>query len=146
MKQNKWMAVLLLLVLVAVSLFKDEFTPDYRNTWKASFLSPENLTGSRIQTLSTHYLFWIKSFLYSLCFLILPPLIIHFAFAGKKLTQATLWLHIALIIILYSSILLNMNVIDMVVVSKLNRYLHSPIITLFLWAAFTLTIRNDKNG
>lgn len=144
MKPNKWIAALLLVVLVAVSLLKDELSPDYRNTWNASFLSPENLTGSRLQTLTTHYSFWLKSLLYSTCFLILPTLIIHYAFADKKLTKATLWLHVALIVVLYTGIFINVNAIDVVVVSKINRYLHSPIITLFLWAAFTLTSRQDK--
>ena len=145
MKQNKWIAVLLLLVLVAVSLLKDELSPDYRNTLNASFLSPGNLMGSRLQTLVTHYTFWLKSFLYSICFLILPTLVIHYAFSDKKLTKATFWLHIALIFVLYTCIFINVNVLDVLVVSKINRYLHSPIITLFLWAAFTLTSRQDKN-
>lgn len=145
MKQNKGIAILLLLVLVAVSLLKDELTPDYRNTLNASFLAPEHLAGSRLQTLIPHFGFWLKSFLYSLCFLILPTLIINYAFANKKLTRATLWLHIALIVVLYACIFVNINRIDVVVVSKINRYLHSPIITLFLWAAFTLTLRQDKN-
>lgn len=138
MKKNKLIAVLLLLLLVAASFLKDEISPDYRNTPNAGFLSPRYLTTSRVATLVTHPGFWALSVTYSLCFIALPALIIRFAFANKQLTRFTLWLHIGMVVLLYIAVFLNSTAIDMIFVSKVNRYLHSPIITLFLWAAFTI--------
>lgn len=145
MKQHKWIAIGLLVLLTAISFFKDELTPDYRNTLNAAFLAPENLNVSRFQTLSSHWPFWTKSMLYSLCFIAVPALVIHFAFQNKKLTQATFGLHLLLVIILYTCVFINSKTLDVIVVSKVNRYLHSPIITLFLWAAFTLTSRQENH-
>jgi FtsH-binding integral membrane protein len=138
MKRNKLIAVLLLLLLVAVSFFKDEITPDYRNTPHAGFLSPQYLATSRAATLFSHTGFWLLAATYSLCFIVLPVLIIRFAFNNRQLTRFTLWLHIGLVAMLYAAVFLNSTTVDMIFVSKVNRYLHSPIITLFLWAAFTI--------
>lgn len=143
---NKWIRVGgLLLLLVGVSLFKDQFTPDYRNTPAASFLDPAQVNGSRLCTLLTHPWFWTKSLLYSGCFIILPPLIIRSAIGNPSLSRFTLWLHLGLVAALYLAVLMNRPVIDVVFVSKLNRYLHSPIITLFLWAAFTITLKRQPD-
>lgn len=145
MKKHKWIAVALLLVLAFAGFFKDEFTPDYRNTPAASFLDPSLLSGSRLDTLASHTIFWIMAFGYSLVFVALPTLIIHAAFGNRQFTRFTLWLHIALVVILYIAILINIRLVDVILVSKVNRYLHSPIITLFLWAAFTIGNRQKKN-
>ncbi len=145
MKTNKWYAAVVFLLILMLSLLKDEISPDYRNTPEALFLSPEVLTTTRLATLLTHGFFWIKAFIYSLCFVGLPTLLIHFAFKQKNLTNFTLILHIAIMVLLYASIFIQSKTIDHVLVSKVNRYLHSPIITLFLWAAFTITQLQSKD-
>ncbi len=145
MKANKWYATGIFMILLALSMLKDEITPDYRNTPAALFLSPEQLTTTRIATLFTHTFFWIKAIGYSLCFIAFPSLLIHFAFKQPNLTRFTLWLHFAITLGLYIAIFTQSTSIDHVLVSKVNRYLHSPIITLFLWAAFTITQLQSKN-
>jgi hypothetical protein len=145
MKVNKWYAIGIFIIILALSMLKDELTPDYRNTPAALFLSPEQLTESRAATLFTHTLFWIKAFGYSSCFVLLPTLLIHFAFKQVNLSKFTLVLHIAITVLLYVSIFIQSTSIDHVLVSKVNRYLHSPIITLFLWAAFTITQLQSNN-
>lgn len=139
MKADKWKATALLVALILLSLLKDELTPDYRNTQSALFLSPELLQGSRLATLVTHGLFWFKALLYTVCFVLLPTGIVHFAFRQQALTRFTLYLHLGAAMLLYLSVFANLASLDHILVSKVNRYLHSPIITLFLWAAFTLT-------
>lgn len=140
MKTDKWKTISLLLILFLLSLLKDDLTPDYRNTSAALFLSPENLKGaSRVATILSHGAFWAKAFLYTGCFVLLPPAIVHFAFRQPALTRFTLYLHLGAATCLYVGVFLNLAIIDHILVSKVNRYLHSPIITLFLWAAFTLT-------
>ena len=145
MKTNKWYAAGVFLLILLLSFLKDEISPDYRNTPEALFLSPEELTTTRLATLLTHGFFWIKALIYSLCFVGLPTLLIHFAFKQENLTKFTLILQIAIMALLYASILIQSTTIDYVLVSKVNRYLHSPIITLFLWAAFTITKLQSKN-
>jgi hypothetical protein len=145
MKANKWYAIGIFIIILALSMLKDELTPDYRNTPAALFLSPDQLTTSRVATLFTHTLFWVKAFGYSLCFVLLPTLLIHFAFRQVNLTKFTLALHVAITVLLYVSIFIQSTSIDHVLVSKVNRYLHSPIITLFYWAAFTITQLQSKN-
>lgn len=145
MKTNKWYAAGIFMLILALSMLKDEITPDYRNTPAALFLSPEQLTSTRIATLFTHTFFWLKAIGYSLCFIALPTILIHFAFKQSNLTRFTLWLHVAITVVLYMAIFIQSTSIDHVLVSKINRYLHSPIITLFLWAAFTITQLQSKN-
>lgn len=145
MKTNKWYAAGIFMLILALSMLKDEITPDYRNTPAALFLSPEQLTSTRIATLFTHTFFWLKAIGYSLCFIALPTILIHFAFKQSNLTRFTLWLHVAITVVLYMAIFIQSTSIDHVLVSKVNRYLHSPIITLFLWAAFTITQLQSKN-
>jgi hypothetical protein len=145
MKTNKWYASAIFILILALSMLKDEITPDYRNTPAAFFLSPDYLTSTRIATLFTHTFFWFKAIGYSLCFIALPSLLIRFAFEQPNLTRFTLWFHIAIMVVLYIAIFLQSTSIDHVLVSKVNRYLHSPIITLFLWAAFTITQIQSKN-
>jgi hypothetical protein len=138
MKKLNWFAVALLMALFIVSLFKDNFTPDYRNTPSALFLSPAYLNTSRLATLFSHPIFWLLALLYTASFIIIPTAIIRANFRQNGLTRFTLWLHIGLAGLLYLAIFINNPSVDTIFVSKINRYLHSPIITLFLWAAFSL--------
>lgn len=145
MKKFNWIGITLLVLLFVMSMFKDNFTPDYRNTPAALFLSPEYLSTSRVLTLTSHFLFWLKAMLYTVCFIVLPSTIIHTIFKQRALSLFTCLLHLVIAIVLYTAIFINEPAIDSIFVSKINRYLHSPIITLFLWAAFQLnksTIRH----
>jgi hypothetical protein len=143
MAKNKWLIGLFTLLLIVISFFKDDFTPDYRNTSAASFLNPDNLTEPRLATLYTHAWFWIKSIVYSTCFIVLPILIIKHSFEHIGLTKFTTLLLISLMVILYVAIFINLRSIDVILVSKLNRYLHSPILTMFLWATFTIGAKRN---
>lgn len=138
-KNNTWISFSLLVILLAISLLKDELTPDYRNTPNAIFLNPDLLQTSRLETLFIYPWFWIKAVLYSLAFVLIPGAAIHFAFHQKNLTVFTVFVLSASALLLYLTIFINSSTLDHVLVSKVNRYLHSPIITLFLWAAFKLT-------
>ncbi|MBP9186192.1 MAG: hypothetical protein KBE91_11570 [Bacteroidia bacterium] len=139
MKKDNIYALAILLLILALSLLKDNITPDYRNTPAANFLSIKVLTTSRLETLFTHTLFWIKALLYSISYIILPTILIHFAFRQAALSKFTLLLLCGITLLLYTSIFIQSASLDHILVSKVNRYLHSPIIILFLWAAFTIT-------
>lgn len=129
---------MLFVLLLLVSLLKDELTPDYRNSPNAAFLSPENLTTSRISTITYFPLFWLKAFVYSILISALAVGIIKLTFSNQALTRLTIIIHLVLAVCLYACIFVQSNTVDVVLVSKINRYLHSPIITMFLWAAFTI--------
>ena len=137
--KNNWISLSLLLALLFISVFKDDITPDYRNTPNAAFLSPEVLNSSRISTIITYPLFWLIAFLYTLLFILIPTLIIKFTFKQKNLTEFTGYLLSGIALLLYIAIFIGSPMLDQVMVSKVNRYLHSPILVLFLWAAYTLT-------
>lgn len=145
-KNKTWPAFALLLVLLVLSLLKDQLTPDYRNTPEAAFLDPALLATSRMATLLSHPFFWIKALLYSIAFVGLPSIIIHFAFKQSNLTRFTFLLLTLMAVILYLTIFINSATLDHVLVSKVNRYLHSPIITLFLWAAYKLTQQSTPHA
>lgn len=134
-----WLPLSLLLLLLVISVFKDDITPDYRNSPPASFLSPNMLTQSRIATIFTHPLFWLTALAYTTLFVILPTLIIRFTFKQKNLTAFTGYLIGGIAFLLYLAIFINSPLLDQLFVSKVNRYLHSPILVFFLWAAYTLT-------
>jgi hypothetical protein len=131
---------MLFVVLLALSFFKDNLTPDYLNTGAAAFLSPNN-QSSRLTTLGTNPLFWIISFIYSTCFTLLPYLIIDYYFDNKRLSRFVLFVHLTLFVVIYILVFMNNNIFDKAFVPKLNRYYHSPIMVLFFIAAFTLSQR-----
>lgn len=137
--------ITLLLIIMGISLLKDHLTPDYRNTPAARFLDPHLLTQHRLQTLFTHPMFWTKSLLYSLVFVLLPTYTIQQAFNQKTLTKLTLLGLSTLAIALYACIFIQSNTLDHLLVSKINRYLHSPILVLFLWAAYTITTQPNES-
>ncbi len=141
-----WPAFALLLVLLVLSLLKDQLTPDYRNTPTAAFLDPTLLKTSRIGTLLSHPIFWIKAVLYTIAFVALPSFIIHLAFKQINLTRFTFTILTLMAVTLYVTIFINSATLDHVLVSKVNRYLHSPIITLFLWAAYKLTQQSTEHA
>jgi general stress protein CsbA len=137
-KQNKIIALIFLVVLIAMSFFKDNFTPDYLNSPEAFFLNPINHL-SRISTLQTHYQFWLMSFLYSLIFIIFPFCIIHLYFGNKTLSRFVMIILMVIFALIYLMIFANSSILDKAIIPKINRYFHSPIIVFFFVAAFTLT-------
>ena len=129
-----------LILLVLLSLLKDDFTPDYLNTPDASFLAPQNLSGSRFSTVLMHPFFWFCSILYSIIFIFIPIYVLYL----KNELKLAKWCGIALTfaaIMLYVSIFLESSAIDVHLIPKINRYFHSPIFTLFLVAAIQIKNR-----
>ncbi len=128
-----------LALLLLLSFFKDDFSPDYRNTPSASFLDPQNLTSSRIDTLATHPAFWIFAIIYSLIFIGIPAFVLWLK-DEKKLARIILWILSFLAVAMYVMIFFESRFLDVHIITKINRYFHSPVFTLFLIAA--IKIRN----
>ncbi|MFN9113207.1 MAG: hypothetical protein ACK5XN_24325 [Bacteroidota bacterium] len=146
MNRSQKYALVVFIALLCMSLLKDVITPDYRNTSNALFLSPEALHGaSRVSTLFSKPDFWVIGILYSLFFVFVPTLIVKLTFQKKEFTLLTFTGLSLILVVLYVAIFLNMQVLDKVLVSKLNRYLHSPILVLFLTAAFTVNNLSKKD-
>ncbi|MCU0423914.1 MAG: hypothetical protein MUC81_14005 [Bacteroidia bacterium] len=144
---RKWILPVLFILAIALGLLKDMITPDYRNTPAAWFLNPIYCEAGRLNTILLYPIFWLKAIIYTGIYIAIPTLVIRFAFENPSLTRLTLGLMVVVSVGLYVSILLNHEYLDRLLVSKINRYLHSPIITMFLWAAFTLSrLETNKNG
>jgi uncharacterized membrane protein len=129
---------MLFAVLLAASFFKDEITPEYYNTPAASFLKAH---PNRFASIPQHPGFWLLAAAYSLLFAIIPPLVIKMYFGQRQLTLITALLTCGLCLLLYILVFVNHPVVDRAVVVKINRYFHSPIILMFLVAAFSLNQR-----
>jgi hypothetical protein len=129
-----------LIILVLLSLVKDDFTPDYLNTPAASFLSPQNLEGTRISSVCAYPFFWFCSILYTCLFVCIPA----YALYLRNEVKLARWCGILLTgaaVLLYVLIFIESTAIDIHLVPKLNRYFHSPIFTLFLVAAIKIKNR-----
>lgn len=131
--------VLLLLVLIGFSFLKDLFTPDYLNSPAAGFLAPQNLEDSRLQTLATHWDFWLKSVLYSILFIGIPALVLGLM-GEPKIARWVFIILSVVCVLLYVCVFIQSKALDIHLIPKINRYFHSPIFTLFLIAA--VNIRN----
>ena len=146
MNKSQKYALLVFMAVLGMSLLKDVITPDYRNTPNALFLSPDALKGaSRFSTLFSKPFFWLISIWYSIFFVVIPTLIVKLTFQKNEFTKLTFTGLSLILVVLYVAIFLNMQVLDKVIVSKLNRYLHSPILVLFLTAAFTVNNLSKKD-
>ncbi len=135
---NRTVAYLLLLVLFILGLFKDKITPDYLNSPVAFFLNPNH--KHYLGVLHSHLLlpqFWLKAYLFTVAFCIVPYFIIKLLYSTQYACY-TLYLLIALAVAQYSIVWLENTELNVHVLPKINRYLHSPFITLFLIAALTL--------
>ena len=142
MKTNKKIAVFLFIVLLGLSFLKDNFSPDFLNSPSAHFLN-FNYHVARLASIKTHGLFWFAAILYSLLFVYLPYKIIHFYFENKMISKFTLYILAAMCASIYMMIFLNSHLLDHAIIPKVNRYFHSPIMVLFLIAAYTI-IRNGN--
>lgn len=132
----------LILLLFAISFFKDDITPDYLNTPNAYFLK---LTGSRLATLSAFSLFWFTAIVYSLAFAIVPYYILKTA-CNQQFAQYIFILLLLIMIVEYVLIFAANPKIDTAIIPKINRFYHSPIFTLFFLASYTINkrLKNDR--
>ena len=131
----------LLVLLFAVSFFKDQFTPDYLNTENAAFLK-SNLP--RWHTIFENPTFWLKAIAFSGIFVLIPYTICNVTPQFHSKQYVVLIILISIIMAEYVLVLINLPLIDKAIVPKINRIYHSPVITLFLLAAFTLDNRVIK--
>lgn len=142
--KRKLLAFSLLLYLIVISLYKDEITPDYKNTPSAYFLNPKhnNYLGV-LQSHRTYPQFWILAYLYSLSFVIIPYLVVRLLYS-KEIGLIALYLLSATLFVEYFIVWAEIPVLVERILPKINRYFHSPIICLFLIAAFTLLKNADS--
>jgi|GEM_PF-6650286 hypothetical protein len=137
-KRNRIPAYILLLSLFILGLFKDLITPDYHNSPVACFLNPQH--KEYIGVFKSHLslpVFWIKAYLYTIAYTIIPYFIIKLLYS-KQYARYTLCLLSVLVIAEYSLVWIENVALNLHILPKINRYLHSPFITLFLIAALTL--------
>lgn len=137
-RHNRIHASILLISLFVLGLFKDVITPDYLNSPVAFFLNPQH--KHYIGVLKSHQslpVFWIKAYLYSLAFTIIPYFIIKMLYSIQY-ARYTLYTLLILVLTQYILVWLENAELNLHILPKINRYLHSPFITLFLIAALTL--------
>lgn len=139
MKNSKPAAISLILLLAWAGVYKDLLSPDYLNTLNAGFLDPHY----SVERFFGHIQFWTGAVLYTGLFILLPFLILLFWF-GSGIAKAGGIILSTAAILEYIIILSRSEVFMYHILPKVNRYLHSPIPTLFLIALFTLNER--KNG
>ena len=135
MKTSTVIGIILFLCLFWISFYKDDITPDYKNTSNALFLDP-GLSGheGNLSTLVSHRYFWIVSFLYSGLFILLPWAIVLLLFDKKTAMIAGVILT-GFFIVEYLLVFIHIPIFSDHILPKVNRYFHSPIITFFLIAA-----------
>jgi hypothetical protein len=127
-----------------LSIFKDVITPDYLNTRAASFMNPSHPQNAN--ALSSHFshpTFWLLAYAYSLLFIIIPVGIIRYL-VNKELAISSFYILSAICIVEYAMIYSGNTLSIVHVVPKINRYFHSPLLTLFLLASFTLYKQHDN--
>lgn len=137
MQPNKIFAIAAVLLFAGISLLKDNFTPDYLNTPSAAFLQPELNGESIAQLIFNHASFWFASLGYSILFVAFPYLIIRLLFT-PELAMWALLITGGLFLLEYALAFSHSLVLMKHILPKVNRYFHSPIIVLFLIAAFKI--------
>ncbi len=146
MNPNKRNGYLLLLMLLIISLAKDSITPDYLNTPSATFLNPYHPSYLPIGASHlAHPSFWLIAYGYSILFIIIPAGIIY-NLSSKELLKPVLFLFIGVFLFEYILLYSQQPIAVKHILPKINRYFHSPLITLFLLAAFTLYKQYDKQS
>jgi hypothetical protein len=134
---------LLLTLLLLLSLAKDYITPDYLNTPSATFLNPNHPSYIPIwASHQVHPAFWLLAYTYSIVFIIVPAAIIY-NLSSKELLKPVLIIFVAIFVIEYGLVYSQQSIATKHILPKVNRYFHSPLITLFLLAAFTLYKKYD---
>lgn len=146
MKQSKRNGYILIVLLLVISLAKDYITPDYLNTPSATFLNPNHPSYLPIGASHlAHPAFWLIAYFYSLLFIIIPAAIIY-NLSSKELLKPVLCLFIGAFLFEYALLYSQHAIALKNILPKINRYFHSPLITLFLLAAFTLYKQYDKQS
>jgi len=142
MKYKNTVWIFLLVILTLLSLLKDKITPDYLNTPEASFLKSSATPIS--ETIFSHSIFWLLSFLYSASFILLPYFTLRLT-SNKSYAILVLYILTALIVSEYIMVFSNIDFLKIHIVPKINRYIHSPIPLLFFIAAQTLIGKTNGN-
>jgi hypothetical protein len=138
MTKKKTYGIMLLFILFGLSIFKDMITPDYLNTRAASFMNPAYPQYSTaLSSHLSHPTFWLTAYVYSLLFIIVPSGIINFL-VNKEMAIVSFYILLAACLVEYAFIYSGNTLSIVHVVPKINRYFHSPLLTLFLLASFTL--------
>ncbi len=135
-----------LILLFAISLFKDAITPDYLNTPNAFFLNPAYKDYH--SALSSHIVFpffWIKAYLYSICFIVLPYFTVKLLYS-QATAKLIFFMLVGIMCIEYLLVYAGIPSFNIHLLPKVNRYFHSPFITLFIIAVLTLLSQNKNNG
>ena len=144
MTKQKAYGYSLMLVLFGISLLKDLITPDYLNTPEAAFLNPQDPAYTGILESHVQYpMFWIKAYLYSLLFIIIPSGIFY-CLIPHSLVKITIYIFVIVFVLEYLLLFSGNRLAIVHIVPKINRYFHSPILTLFLLASYTLYNRYEK--
>lgn len=146
MKQSKRNGYALLVLLFIISLGKDYITPDYLNTPSATFLNPHHPSYLPIGASHlAHPAFWLVAYCYSILFIIIPTGIVY-NLSSKELLKPVLYLFVGVFLFEYALLYSQHSIAIKNILPKINRYFHSPLITLFLLAAFTLYKQYDKQS
>jgi hypothetical protein len=132
----------LIMLLFAISFFKDDITPDYLNTPAAHFLASDSTV--RITSFALYPWFWINALIYSAVFAVLPYFILVRA-TNKTYAKWVLLLLVLIVSIEYVGIFIHHPKLDTAFIPKINRFYHSPLFTLFFLAAFTVN-KQFSNG
>lgn len=143
-KQSKWIAYTLLVILMALGLFKDIITPDYLNTPGAYFLNPKHPDYLGVFASHLAYpLFWIRAYAYSIVHIIIPYFIIKYLYSNTEATYTAIIL-IAVCLSLYVMLYIDIQFVTTRILTKVNRYFHAPLLSFILIAGFTLFKRNES--
>jgi hypothetical protein len=143
--RHRIIAAVLLTVLLVLGVFKDSITPDYLNSPSAYFLNPNH--PGYLGVWPSHVLqpsFWIIAYGYSLLHILIPFLIIKLVH-GNIEAKYTLYLLIFVFAIQYGIIFTNIEFLVTKLLTKVNRYFHSPLLSFILIAGFTLVNKNESD-
>jgi hypothetical protein len=127
----------LIVLLFVISFLKDDITPDFLNTPKALFLKDAPI---RLFTLFSNPVFWILAIGYSVLFTVLPYFIMQIA-CSEQYAKYVLIILASIAVSEYVMIWANYQVLDHYIIPKVNRFYHSPLFTLFFFAAYTINRR-----
>jgi hypothetical protein len=146
LRKQKLFASLLIIILLGLGIFKDEITPDYLNSPSAYFLNPNH--PNYIGIWQSHIkmpMYWTLAYSYSLLHIIIPAYIIRLLYS-KLEARYTLYILFCIFLIQYGILYTNVDFMVTKVLTKINRYFHSPILTFMLIAVFTLFNKNEADS
>jgi hypothetical protein len=133
----------LVAVLFAISLFKDDFSPDFLNTDNAAFIGSAD---NRFASLIEFPFFWFRALLYSTLFCVFPYHIIKTATKTRAYAEWVLRVLLLVFLAEYVLIFIHADLLDHNIIPKINRLYHSPLATLFFLAAFNINTKFSSDG